>query len=708
MSSQSNYSKFWLGDSFFDDDIKDGMSDVEIKSADIMKLVSYKRSIGNFVKILTNKPIPVTFSDGNDSYTDGSEVVISSKMDDKDFDPAVGLALHEGSHILLTDFESIKKIRAAEFPKSIDALKLYEKYGADWDVKSQIKENLFNLLNYVEDRRIDNYVFTSSPGYRGYYESMYNKYFNSPNIAKGLTSSEYRTEDWESYFFRVINITNENRDLTALKGLKEIWKVLDLRNIQRLTSTDDAMEVAGELFMIIDSYIPYVTQPQQSQNGDGNPDNDCNDGNGQTEMSGDSSEQATGDGSPMGGSGSGISSDSNSGNSDSNSTSGESDGGEPTSVPNQNGAGGSLGNGSGKLTDRQKKMLDSAIQKQKDFQNGNISKKKIKKVEKQKIDALDKADMTSEVVGKGVDSNQYWRKNSNGIQTYVINNMTKQLIDSNLIGMLSSRSWVAERNDRNIQRGIMIGTQLGRKLKTRNEERVTTTPRMKSGKLSGRMIHEIGFGNFDIFEQKLVNKSNPVLLHISVDASSSMSGSKWNETQTAVVAIAKAASMTSNINVVISYRSVYYSRGSWNNSQPLMLIAYDSRKDKFSKIKNLFKYIECDATTPEGLCYEAVMNDIIKSSKGVESYLINFSDGMPGFDSQNFSYGGDEAIKHTAAQIKKIKSCGINVLSYFVGDGGSYLKQSFTNMYGKDSEFIDVNNVSQLARTLNKKFEVRN
>ena len=28
-------------------------------------------------------------------------------------------------------------------------------------------------------------------------------------------------------------------------------------------------------------------------------------------------------------------------------------------------------------------------------------------------------------------------------------------------------------------------------------------------------------------------------------------------------------------------------------------------------------------------------------------------------------------------------------------------------MYGKDSEFIDVNNVTQLAKTLNKKFEVK-
>ena len=45
------------------------------------------------------------------------------------------------------------------------------------------------MLNYVEDRRIDHYVVSSSPGYKGYL-SMYQKYFNSPTIDKGLKSDE--------------------------------------------------------------------------------------------------------------------------------------------------------------------------------------------------------------------------------------------------------------------------------------------------------------------------------------------------------------------------------------------------------------------------------------------------------------------------------------------------------------------------------------
>ena len=139
-----------------------------------------------------------------------------------------------------------------------------------------------------------------------------------------------------------------------------------------------------------------------------------------------------------------------------------------------------------------------------------------------------------------------------------------------------------------------------------------------------------------------------------------------------------------------------------------MLIGYDSRKDKFSKIQNLFKFISPAGTTPEGLCFEAILKQLTQTKNGEESYLINFSDGWPGFDNKQISYNGQYAVDHTAEQVKKIRQSGVSVLSYFISDGyfGSS-KDQFQTMYGKDSEFIDVNNVTQLAKTLNKKFEVK-
>lgn len=693
-----NYSSFWLDSSVFEDESNE-LTSVEKKSNDLMKLMSYKRSIGNFVSIVTGKSIPVTFDGrGEDSYTDGKEVVISAKLDDKEFDPVVGLALHEGSHIALTDFNTLTSLRSGELPSTIDAQWLMNKYGytEDWELQSKLSNNLKSLLNYVEDRRIDNHIYTTAPGYRGYYESMYDKYFHSKIINKGLESSEYRTEDWDSYMFRIINLTNENRDLDALKGLREIWNVLDLGNISRLKNSWEALDVAGQVLMIVEKNLDAAGS--SSSNGEGEPQE--GEENGKAPMSGDTKTQPT-NSNGMSGEGQGESSpsDANDGN-DSDDESPQ--GGSPSGEGNPNGAGGRYE----PLSDRQKKMLDNAIEKQQEFQEGDVKKKKISKSDKNKIDQLDKADIKSEVVGKGFNKSN-WSTGSNGVQTYIINNLNKGLCESNMIGMLSNSTWSMERMTNNIKKGIQLGTLLGKKLKTRNEERTNTTPRLKSGKLSGRMIHEIGFGNFDIFDQVLVNKATPVLLHISIDASSSMNGKKWNTTQTAAVAIAKAASMTQNIDVVISYRGVYYSAGNWSNVQPLMLVAYDSRKDKFSKIPQLFPYIQSDGTTPEGLCYEAVLKEITKTKNGVDTYLINFSDGFPGFDNNQISYSGTAAREHTAEQITKIKKAGVNVLSYYIADYGyEYGSDGFKQMYGKDSEFIDTTNMTQLAKTLNKKFEV--
>ena len=54
---------------------------------------------------------------------------------------------------------------------------------------------------------------------------------------------------------------------------------------------------------------------------------------------------------------------------------------------------------------------------------------------------------------------------------------------------------------------------------------------------------------------------------------------------------------------------------------PLMLIAYDSRVDKISKLTNMFHLLHPSGTTPEGLCFEAVMKEIEPSSKDKDCLL---------------------------------------------------------------------------------------
>ena len=709
------YSSFWLKDDLFDD-VDDGLNVVESKHSNLMALASYKKSIGNFVNIVTNDNIPVTFDvRGNDSYTDGKSVVISSKMDDKDFDSTVGLALHEGSHIKLTDFSTLDTLRNhIELVVDKDYIThLMDKHNMDeWECKQWVSKVVKDLLNIVEDRRIDYYIYSTSPGYKGYYHAMYDKYFNSKIVDKGLQSSEYRDNDWESYMFRIINITNENRDLDALPMLRSVWNLMDLKNIDMIKDTNGSLVLAQQIFKLVENSLPAsekpIESPNQQNGGDGESDDEQSEGSG-TGGGGDSSDTNGTDNTE------GSGGEPKDGSNDTDDSKGDAEGDDVKKGSrgsyNPNGAGGS-GNdsqitdtktteGNGSLSDRQKKQLDNAIEKQKKFQDGDIKKKKVSKGESKKLDTLVKSGIEEKLAGKDYQSGRYYRTDKQ-TPVMVVRNYTKQLVDSDMISMLSNYSWAVDRNSEAVNKGIILGTVLGKKLKLRNEERSLVTPRMKNGKISGRLLHELGMGNVQIFDQTIINKHNPALVHISIDASSSMGGGKWKQTQTSAVAIAKAASMTSNLDVVISYRSIQHDN---NQCQPLMLIAYDSRKDKFSKVQQLFKFLNPCGTTPEGLCFETVLDDIIKTNKGVDSYFINFSDGWPGFSNRDIDYGGTAAVEHTANQVKKIQQAGVKVLSYFVYDGYEGGIDNFKKMYGKSATSVDCTNLMALTKTLNKLFQ---
>ena len=137
-----------------------------------------------------------------------------------------------------------------------------------------------------------------------------------------------------------------------------------------------------------------------------------------------------------------------------------------------------------------------------------------------------------------------------------------------------------------------------------------------------------------------------------------------------------------------------------------MLIAYDSRVDKISKLTNMFHLLHPSGTTPEGLCFEAVMKEIEPSSKDKDSYFLNFSDGMPMFGNDDIDYHYDTAIEHTKKMVNEIKGRGVKVLSYFIGDDYDRTQstKTFTRMYGSDAEFIDVTSVLPVAKTMNKAF----
>jgi hypothetical protein len=363
------------------------------------------------------------------------------------------------------------------------------------------------------------------------------------------------------------------------------------------------------------------------------------------------------------------------------------------------------------LSDAQKKQLENAIKKQNKFMKGDITKKKLSKKDKASMDAVEAAGMSYVDVSGVTDR---WTGKKVPTKVLMVKKFNKALAESDTIRMIMNpdHRWNSfDEYQTAINAGLVKGTVLGRKLQVRGESRETKWTRLDSGRIDKRLVAELGFGNERVFKTTFVESYSDAFLHISVDASGSMGGKKWISTQTAVAAIAKACSMINNVDCVISYRSTQDNggrRGSGNN--PLMLIAYDSRVDKISKVRDLFPLLQPSGTTPEGLCFEAIMKEIEPASKDKDSYFLNFSDGMPMFSNDDVDYHHDTAINHTAKMVKEIRGRGVKILSYFIGDSWDRERatKTFKKMYGNDAEYVDVTSVLPIAKTMNRKFLEKN
>jgi len=673
-------SSFWLdedftssGNSIFDDYD-------EKPKVDLLKLAGYRRAIANFVSIVTGESIPVQFS-GTDSYTDGKRVNISAKLTDKEFDSAVGLALHEGSHIKLTDFKLLAELEDKMPTYIIDMVK--EKYYSgrpesdqEWLTKNYIRKYVQDLLNIVEDRRIDNYVYKAAPGYRGYYEALYDKYFNAKIIDKGLQSDEYTNLDWESYMFRICNITNPNRRLDIM-NFRHIWNILDLKNIDRLESSQDALDVAFEIFRYVETQLP---KPDPKDD----PFNECN---GEGSGDGEESHECNG----------GEAKDGNGEHGNINDDGSKAEGEEAVKGKSAKQGGAKMP----EMTPRQHEQLKKAIKKQEEFLNQEIKKKKLSKKDEKSMKAMEESGISVE----NVEFNQaLWdgRTIEKTQEVYVVRDVTQSLIDSNQFdGMWSKNHWSTDENELAIKEGIVLGKMLGKKLKVRAEEKNTKFNRLRTGKIDNRMLASCGYGNESIFEKIESFAYRPGLIHISIDNSGSMNGNRLRQAMKTTMAVAKACSMIENMDVVVSFRAADNVGGNRNMYMPVIGIIYDSRKHHINKLARIMPQVRACGTTPEGLCFKAIMKELISGTRGKDAYFINMCDGMPWFN----NYGGESALLHTRQQVTKMRREGIKVLSYFIGGRGfDGQKESFQKMYGKDSQFIDTNNLVSLAKTMNSKF----
>jgi hypothetical protein len=680
MKQSSIHSDFWL------DEFDDFDSTVAVDSTTrLIRLNMSRRAVANFVSILTGKNIPVLFNDNGDNMTDGNVVYLSSDIGDpEDFDSLVGLALHEGSHVLLSDFRLVVDLWQ-NIPRSL--YNIAEPKGFS---KTDVASFLKTILNVIEDRYIDQFVYTNAPGYRGYYLALYDKFFNNKNIDMMLKSQMYRSSTLQSYESRLINLTNPNTDLDALPEFRKIAELISISTINRLKTPQDRLDLAIKVCELI--YTNIDSDQQKMENGNSKDENSKNDEGGTTLV---------------------IGSDEPNGKSSSSSDSAESIiGGLTTSVvsPNSNSEDVTKkANEQSGVSKNKRESIDRALKKQKIFVLGNIKKSKISATENRILASLDNAGVTIVNVGTNIaDDNSP----TPGVDCIVVKNFNRELVFSDICPCVDYDVHKNPNADTKmaVERGVQLGILLGKRLSIRSEINTTKYMRKSMGKIDRRVLSELGFDNDNVFYRIETDLYKKAFIHISVDASASMSGKKWTNTITCVTAICKAASMISNIRVSVSIRTTSHTSGN-----PYIAMVYDSSKDSFAKVVNLFPYLSCTGSTPEGLCFEAIMDQLKDRGENEDYYFLNFSDGEPAYcynkNNTYISYSSVNGSKHTRKQVGTIREKGYKVMSYFISEYKQTLKNysdpsvtCFKTMYGKDSRFIDVTNVISVAKTMNDMF----
>lgn len=703
-SKKHSYSSFWMDDTWDASSKFGGLTGEESGTSDLIKAIklsAYQRAIANFTKILTKKDIKVVFG-GDQSYTDGETISISSAIKDNNFDVQVGLALHEASHCILTDFDCRGK------------------YFASANLAFDAQDTISSLTNWIEDRRIDLFVFKTCPGYKAYYHKLYDEYFNDPAIDKGFTSADLRRVEVASYMFHIINMINPLFNPAVLPGLEEITKVIDLRNIGRLQSTQDALDVAVQVWGIIEREVQKSQTTQTPQQGGQGTGNQPQQQDGEAPMTGDDNDQPTAEKQP--------------------SMQGKGDGekGEETKEDGD-GESSTTSTGTQDLSYADQAKLDKAMRQQRKFVDGKFDRKSATKKLQNKLDEATKsgvemqsvyggkieglvydltknagfADVLSLSAAYAEADKQYHRTRGDEEKEHRNRrHLIGQQRDAHPLGDMASKYFCNSYEDyiTAVDEGLQLGAMLGRKLQLRNETRDLTVNRLNSGKLDAKRISHAGYGIENVFKQVYVDKHKTSVLHISLDASGSMGGEKWKSALTMTAAIAKAATMCTNIRIQVSLR---HTTSSGQATIPVTIMIYDSAKrTPLAVLVQALKASWHCSMTPEGLCYETMWNKglFVGSASDVDSYFLNISDGDPGgCGGRSFSYYGSSAYKHTRKYIDKMcNEKGIQVMSFFVKEcmpEGTQPSANFKEMYGSNNAFcVGAKDMIGIARTLNNKF----
>lgn len=677
----AQHSMFWMGSSV--DELTEKLKEGSVEYVERLRKI--QQAVGNFVHIVTNKDIPVVFSGGEQSYTNGKAVVLSADTDPAGLDALVGTALHEGAHCHLSN-QSLAFLpeMAIHFERMIQPTKLPMLAGklklaiipADMAAKQagqkplkvdpnkssatakkpdgSVYELVQMMMNVLEDRRIDYWMYQNASGYRPYYGAMYDKYWHSPKIDAAMASPHYRSRAVDNYAMHMINMTNEHFDEKAMPALGEMKRMAKLYPAglesrgdsdpnwktwrSHVGSSIDKMpKLFADSVKIVEMMLENSTSVKNQTPPPPQPKQEKGDGNG-----------------------------------------------------------GDLPNLDGGIPSQED--IDAAMEKLKKFLNGELDKSALDAGSAAMLDQMNATkaqvkDVPGDFIAKGVKA-----------RVIIYRDVTKATCVSNAFPMGYGRGYHYGKNrdgEAAVKDGMQMGQILANRIRVIQDEKPITFTRQTSGRLDKRLISGLGHGYESVFSHTMVERKTPVDVWIDIDVSGSMSGPKFKNAMAVAVAISYAASKTRTLNCTVAIRDS-------GHDVAQIAILYDSRKNRIQQFLEIVPLIGCNGGTPEGLCFEAVKDEILKKSKGSRKFFINLSDGEPchsfTYKGKSYSYGGAQASEHTRNMMREMRASGIDVLSYYVEEGmrPGMEHANFKRMYGEDARFIDPKHINDIVRTVNR------
>ena len=408
---------------------------------------------------------------------------------------------------------------------------------------------------------------------------MYERYFFSEEV-DNILKKQYKVPTTDAYLCRIINLFNQNNDLSTLPALKDVYNVVDIDNIDRLKSTRDSLKLAVEIYNLIK---PHIVED------DPNP-------------------------------------------------------------PSQY----------------------EGVDKQENFLRGKVKKKNLSKKQSQQIQKITRL--------------RFKETNIEGTPVLDLK-LDTNLVKSVGLGFMSINSSIIEYNERSINEGIQLGKKLTKKLQLLNDNRAEKMSYKTRGQLDIKRLPLYSSENnvFYTINQHINQQQD---IHLSIDLSGSMGGPKFERSLRLASALCYCSLKIDGFNFSLSFRTT-----NSNGTTAILINAFNSKKNTLKDIK-LLKGLTPNGGTPEGVLLEYISKQL-----PLNSYIFSITDGSP-----NYMRNEKVSVEHTKKCVNKINKIGYKLVSFFVK--GTYDKESsyknFQEIYKKNGYFIDINNINEVSKSINK------